>query len=440
MANYNQVSYGSQGSDVKTLQELLNQNGANLSVDGIFGAKTQQAVKDYQKAKGLAVDGIVGKNTWGALTTAQPVQTVPEVAAPEPEKSYRYDYEKDPAYQNAQQKVTELEGSRPTIQGTYDQQVEQLFQELMGQKDFKYDLNGDPLWQQYKDQYTTQGKMAMMDTMGQAAALTGGYGSSYAQGAGQQAYQGYLQQLNDRIPELHQLALQKYAQEQALLQDKFAAAKGMQSDEYAKDMDKLNIWYQDLGLARDDVKAARDYGQNAWYTEEQLRRDDENTAYTKQQNARSELMSMIASTGYTPTDAELETAGMTRGQATALAAQYEWEKGAEARAQSRSEAAEARAQSRNDAATRAEMLAAGGDYSALASLYGMTEEQVAAAYAAQNAPEYTIPAVDGPEEAEFLERYRNYGESAAIQWAEVYNIHPEVIDAWLATAIHNPYG
>ena len=55
--------------------------------------------------------------------------------------------------------------------------------------------------------------MAMMDTLGQAATLTGGYGNSYAQGAGQQAYQSYLQGLNDKIPELYQLALERYDRE-----------------------------------------------------------------------------------------------------------------------------------------------------------------------------------------------------------------------------------
>lgn len=50
----------------------------------------------------------------------------------------------------------------------------------------------------------------MQDTMGQAAALTGGYGNSYAQGVGQQAYQGYLQQLNDNVPQLQAQALQTY--------------------------------------------------------------------------------------------------------------------------------------------------------------------------------------------------------------------------------------
>ena len=62
------VKYGSQGEDVLALQNTLNQNGYNLSADGIFGDKTLTAVKQYQQAQGLTVDGIVGMNTWGALT------------------------------------------------------------------------------------------------------------------------------------------------------------------------------------------------------------------------------------------------------------------------------------------------------------------------------------------------------------------------------------
>lgn len=46
--------------------------------------------------------------------------------------------------------------------------------------------------------------------MGQASALTGGYGSSYAQNVGQQAYQSYLHQLGDMVPELYQLAYDRY--------------------------------------------------------------------------------------------------------------------------------------------------------------------------------------------------------------------------------------
>ena len=70
----------------------------------------------------------------------------------------------------------------------------------MANRKFNYDVNGDPLYQQYKHSYMTQGKQAMEDTIGQAAAMTGGYGNSYATAAGGQAYQSYLDQLNDRYP------------------------------------------------------------------------------------------------------------------------------------------------------------------------------------------------------------------------------------------------
>lgn len=53
---------------VLALQALINQFGkANIEVDGIFGSKTDAAVRNYQKSRGLPVDGIVGKQTWTQL-------------------------------------------------------------------------------------------------------------------------------------------------------------------------------------------------------------------------------------------------------------------------------------------------------------------------------------------------------------------------------------
>jgi peptidoglycan hydrolase-like protein with peptidoglycan-binding domain len=61
------VRKGEQQHPVKTLQYLLRARGHNLTVDGIFGARTDDAVRAFQRQKGLAVDGIVGSNTWSAL-------------------------------------------------------------------------------------------------------------------------------------------------------------------------------------------------------------------------------------------------------------------------------------------------------------------------------------------------------------------------------------
>lgn len=58
---------GSKGENVRWLQYELNKTGAQLAVDGEFGDKTLQAVKNYQKSKGLVVDGVVGSKTFKAL-------------------------------------------------------------------------------------------------------------------------------------------------------------------------------------------------------------------------------------------------------------------------------------------------------------------------------------------------------------------------------------
>ena len=58
---------GNTGKSVVELQTRLNNTGANLGVDGIFGPKTAKAVRDFQARNGLNVDGIVGPNTWEAL-------------------------------------------------------------------------------------------------------------------------------------------------------------------------------------------------------------------------------------------------------------------------------------------------------------------------------------------------------------------------------------
>lgn len=61
------VKSGSTGNDVKWVQTKLNENGASLKVDGIFGAATLNAVLAFQKKQGLVVDGIVGVKTIAEL-------------------------------------------------------------------------------------------------------------------------------------------------------------------------------------------------------------------------------------------------------------------------------------------------------------------------------------------------------------------------------------
>lgn len=58
---------GATGTEVRKLQTALNRAGANLSVDGAYGPKTEQAVRNFQEDCGLTVDGVCGPATWGGL-------------------------------------------------------------------------------------------------------------------------------------------------------------------------------------------------------------------------------------------------------------------------------------------------------------------------------------------------------------------------------------
>lgn len=271
-----QIQYGSQGNDVKELQTLLNKNGSKLIVDGIFGAETQKAVKAYQQKYGLTVDGIVGVNTWGKLlggssgstTTTPTTPTAPKVEPLPTNPTYDStkwgDTEQGKAALDAYNTAKDAVANHGDFKYGNQQQLDALINSILNRDKFSYDLNGDALYQQYKDKYIQQGKLAMGDAIGQASAMTGGYGNSYAQSVGQQAYQGQLDKLNDIVPQLYQMALDKYNAEgqemynqYGLLTDDYNREYGMYQDKYGRLMDAL-------GIARGDYYD----GANMFHTEQ----------------------------------------------------------------------------------------------------------------------------------------------------------------------------
>ena len=280
MANYNQVSYGS--GDKKTvteLQKLLNQNGANLTEDGIFGSQTQQAVKNYQQANNLTVDGIVGNQTWGALTKAAESSAQPTTQAPAQTPAQQevtaptFEYKPSDTVAQAEALLQQQLAQKPgAYQSTWQDQLNETLQQILNRDKFSYDLNGDMLYQQYKDQYTTQGKLASMDVMGQAAAMTGGYGNSYAQTAGQQAYQSYLQKLNEVVPELYGMARDQYNQEGQALYDQASLMAQMEDQDYGRYRDQMSDYYTELNRLTENARYMSE-------TEYQKAMDDFNIKY-----------------------------------------------------------------------------------------------------------------------------------------------------------------
>lgn len=136
-----------------------------------------------------------------------------------------------------------LESTGGSYQSRWTEKLNGLLDKITNRQPFQYDVNADALYQMYKDQYVRQGRMAMQDTMGQAATMTGGYGNSYAQNAGQQAYEGYLQQLTGKIPELYQTAYDQYAQEGQDLYNQYNLLGNRDAADYDRFANERNYQY-----------------------------------------------------------------------------------------------------------------------------------------------------------------------------------------------------
>lgn len=148
----------------------------------------------------------------------------------------------------------------------YDQynRILGMMQEYQGREPFSYDLNADMLYQQYKNQYMQNGQRAMQDTAGQVAALNGGYANSYAQTAGQQAYNTELSKLNNVIPELYQLAYSKYAQEGEEMLKGIELANQAYQQRYGEYQDAMSNWRNDVAQARNAYENQRAFDYNAY--------------------------------------------------------------------------------------------------------------------------------------------------------------------------------
>ena len=174
-----------------------------------------------------------------------------------------------------------------------DAELERLYAAITGRPAFSYDPASDPVYNSYAQSYQRRGRLAMRDTMGQAAALTGGYGSSYAQSVGQQQYDSYLQSLGEALPELYGMAWQRYNAEGDALK---------------------TAW--ELASERSEVR--RESEREAAEREAAAQK----SAETARRGNYDRLYKLIYNSGYNPNETELSDSGMTGEQASALLAEY----------------------------------------------------------------------------------------------------------------------
>lgn len=164
-------------------------------------------------------------------------------------------------------KTRNLEKNKPDeFESKYEDQISSILDNIMNRPKFSYtseDMVNDDLYKMYRDQYMRQGNLAMRDTMGNAAALTGGYGNTYASAAGQQAYDNYVSMLNDKALDFYDRAYQRYNDEGQNLYNQMNVVTGLDNTDYQRHRDTVSDYYNDLNYynGRYNQEYGYDYGQ-----------------------------------------------------------------------------------------------------------------------------------------------------------------------------------
>jgi hypothetical protein len=226
----------------------------------------KEANKYLDKVKEMSnVTDIIDQSTWDAINNP---------------------FTSSDAYKEAMDYTNSLLQQLSTGRTSYTDQIKDLMSDIQNREDFEYDVDADPLFQQALSSAMSSGQTAMQDTIGQASALTGGYGSTYATSAGNQAYNAYIQDAYNNLPEYYQMALEAYQMEGeemyrqlGMLQDadateyqrtfdswnaNFANAQSMYEKEYGQWQDSVNNAYNSANLQLSEYGQLFEQAYNAY--------------------------------------------------------------------------------------------------------------------------------------------------------------------------------
>ena len=277
-------AYGTTVSALQQANGIQNPNriyaGSTLKIPGsASSAKTSSGSLSSGKT---ASSGTVNGAKTTASNAAQPVYT-PSTAS-----------------QKAQEALSRLEQNSPQgYESEYSGQIQSLLQAVLNREDFSYDVSADPLYRQAREQAVSLGSRAMRDTMGQAAALTGGYGSSWAQTTGQQSYQEALAELEEVVPQLYEMAYRRYQDQGDTLKSNLSLLQALDEVGYDRYRDTVGDYQKDRTYYADraDQLYSRDWDSyqsalSAWQKDRdfayQKEKDERDFAYQKEQDAQSQ--------------------------------------------------------------------------------------------------------------------------------------------------------
>ena len=185
----------------------------------------------------------------------------------------------------------------PEYSSQYSSQIDQLLNSILNRDPFSYDYTTDPSYHAYADQYKRLGDRAREDTLGNVAAMNGGYASSWAASAASQAQNDYNQQLSDIIPTLYEAAYNRYMDDYNMDVTNLGLLQGVDNTQYDRYRDTVSDsqWQQEFDYTKEQDKIANDQWQQSFDWNQYV--DNWNMSNTEATQKFDQLMSKWQLTG-----------------------------------------------------------------------------------------------------------------------------------------------
>ena len=202
----------------------------------IMNSNPADAISDETKSKGTVVSNAA--NNFNELAGKT------DIVDQKTKDAMNATFVKPSSVVQAESYLGNLLGQIQSGRTSYTDDVEAMMYKIMNRDKFEYDADSDQLFQQALASAMNSGKTAMQDTIGQASALTGGYGSTYATSAGNQAYNAFIEDAYDNLPEHYQMALQAYQMEGEEMYKQLGMFSDADAREWGRTVDAYNVTSQ----------------------------------------------------------------------------------------------------------------------------------------------------------------------------------------------------
>ena len=261
-----ELGAGTRVGDSQLVARPQGSSGGTVSGSGLTSGGMAKYTADngmtYTSANPLGPEEIV--NRYVGTINSEPTKQESERTKTAYERLRGYDdsrpqYTQSDTVTAALDRLRAAEEARPgAYDNRYQADIDAILDSLKNREGFSYNPEEDQLYKSYRDQYLRLGQRAMQDSIGTAAALSGGYGSSYAQRAGQQAYQDYLSGMNDALQGMYGQAYQEYRDQGNDLYSRLDALRALENEDYARYRDALNDYLTERNYANTRYADERD--------------------------------------------------------------------------------------------------------------------------------------------------------------------------------------